>query len=60
MRVYVVTKDERPCLATLDEREARATFEQIVRSGRYRQAAALAVPARGEQGQVLMEAYQGA
>ena len=60
MQVYIVTRDEVPCMTTLDEREVRAAFEQIVRSGRYRQAAALALPARDEGSTVIMEAYQGA
>ena len=39
MTVYVVNKNQQPCLATLSEAEACDVFEKLVRSGSFRQAA---------------------
>ena len=58
MNVYIVTKNEQPCLTTLDEREACALYEDLLHSGRYRQAAVLFVPANTDNRKVLLEAFE--
>ena len=58
MRVYVVTKDSKPVHATFDEREACRMYESTVRSGQYREASVMAIPAMTEDHKVLFSAYQ--
>ena len=55
MYVYVVTTDDRPCSVTLDEREACAMYDRILKSGLHRRAAVHTVPADEDHSQVLLE-----
>ena len=54
-QVYVVTKDEKPCRATLDEREACTLFDDLVREGDYRHLSVLALPDMEECTRVLLD-----
>ncbi|MCG8356420.1 MAG: hypothetical protein MI920_12685 [Kiloniellales bacterium] len=60
MSVYIVTKDAVPFCATFSRNEASAIFDDIVHSGRYRQAATLVVSPLGDGYEVLQEAYKRA
>lgn len=57
MPIYLVTKNDRPCLATFSEQEAQQMFESTVQSGRYRQVAVVMVPSSTSL-RVIMEAAQ--
>ena len=59
VQIYIVTKDDRPCGITLDEREACAMYDRILRYGRHRQAAVRAITAEEDRRRVLLEFYRG-
>lgn len=44
MDVYIVTEDGQQSFTTLDERDANAMFDRVVRSGRFERAVLLRVP----------------
>lgn len=58
MQVYIVIKNDKPCGVTLKRREAYALYDDIVRSGQYRQAAVRAIAAGDDEQEVVFEAYQ--
>lgn len=60
MRVYIVTRNDRPLLATFSEREACDRYNGILHSGRYRQAGVLFVSANEGRRRVLLQAYHAA
>ncbi len=58
MQVYIVIKNDKPCGVTLKRREAYELYDDIVRSGRYHQAAVRSIAAGDDDQEVVLEAFQ--
>ena len=57
MQLYIVTKNGVPSKATINEQEARESFDDAVHTGRYWRVAVLSVLATGET-RIVHEAGQ--